>query len=111
MRTAHFTIGSGTRLAIEDTIVAAEALTANDSVTAALKEFEEKRRPLMERLQNIAFESMCWFEKAGEKIDQDAIPFVYELMTRTSTLGPRPLRMMDSEFLRQYEEYTRNKPS
>ena len=111
LRTAHFTIGSGTRLAIEDTIVATEALLASDTISAALKEFEEKRRPLMERLQNVAFESMCWFEKVGDKIDQDAIPFVYDLMTRTSTLGPRSLRLMDPEFLRLYEEHTHNEAS
>lgn len=111
LRTAHFTIGSGTRLAIEDVIVAVQAFEASDTVPVALEEFEKMRRPLMERLQHIAFESMCWFENIQEVIDLDTIPFVYQLMTRTSTLGKRSLRLMDPEFVEQYEEYQRNHAS
>lgn len=105
LRTAHFTIGSGTRLAIEDTIVAVQCLSEGDNIASALKEFEKKRRPLMERLQNVAFESMCWFENINDHLEQDIVPFTYDVMTRTSTLGVRSLKFTDPEFLNQYQAY------
>jgi anthraniloyl-CoA monooxygenase len=105
LRTAHFSIGSGTRLAIEDSIVAAECLSTCESVQEALQEFENKRRPLMERLQNVAFESMQWFENIEDHIDLDIIPFTYEIMTRASSLGERSLKLTDPEFLRRYQDY------
>jgi anthraniloyl-CoA monooxygenase len=109
LRTAHFSIGSGTRLAIEDAFVAAQSLSTNDTISAALSEFEKRRRPLMERLQNIAFESMRWFETIDERIDLDIIPFTYEIMTRTSSLGERSLKLTDPEFLDRYQEYKHSK--
>lgn len=105
LRTAHFSIGSGTRLAIEDALVAAQCLSTSDSVQEGLHEFEKRRRPLMERLQNIAFESMVWFEDIENHIDLDIIPFTYEIMTRTSSLGARSLKLTDPEFLERYQEY------
>lgn len=108
LRTAHFSIGSGTRLAIEDAVIAAQALSTNDSVTAALGEFEKRRRPLMERLQGIAYESMLWFESIEDRIDLDLVPFTYEIMTRASSLGERSLKLTDPEFLSKYQEYKIN---
>ena len=105
LRTAHFSIGSGTRLAIEDSIVAAQCISTADSITSALEEFEKRRRPLMERLQKIAFESMQWFENVQDHIDLDIIPFTYEIMTRTSSLGERSLKLTDPEFLERFQEY------
>ena len=105
LRTAHFSIGSGTRLAIEDAVVAAQTLSLNEDLTTALKEFERRRRPLMERLQGIAYESMLWFESVDDRIDLDIIPFTYEIMTRTSSLGERSLKLTDPEFLKKYQDY------
>jgi anthraniloyl-CoA monooxygenase len=109
LRTAHFSIGSGTRLAIEDAIVAAQALSRNETVTAAFEEFEKRRRPLMERLQGIAFESMLWFESIDERIDLEIVPFTYEIMTRTSSLGERSLKLTDPDFLKIYQDYKHGK--
>lgn len=105
LRTAHFSIGSGTRLAIEDTIVASQCLSTCDSVTEGLQEFEKRRRPLMNRLENVAFESMEWFENVEDHMDLDIIPFTYEIMTRTSSLGEKSLKLTDPEFLKRYQDY------
>lgn len=108
LRTAHFSIGSGTRLAIEDAVVATQSLSACDTVSEALTEFEKRRKPLMTRLQDIAAESMYWFENIEDRIDLDIIPFTYEIMTRTSSLGERSLKLTDPEFLARYQEYKHN---
>ena len=108
LRTAHFSVGSGTRLAIEDAVVAAQALSTNETVMESLLEFERRRRPLMERLQGIAYESMLWFESIDERIDLDIIPFTYEIMTRASSLGERSLKLTDPEFLKKYQDYQFN---
>jgi len=105
LRTAHFSIGSGTRLAIEDAIVAAQCISTCSPIAEAFNEFEKRRRPLMERLQNIAFESMHWFENIQDHIDLDIIPFTYQIMTRTSSLGERSLRLTDPDFLQRYQDY------
>jgi len=105
LRTAHFSIGSGTRLAIEDAVIAAQCLSTHDTVSTALAEFEKRRRPLMERLQGIAYESMLWFESIDERMNLDIVPFTYEIMTRTSSLGERSLKLTDPEFLKRYQEY------
>jgi anthraniloyl-CoA monooxygenase len=105
LRTAHFSIGSGTRLAIEDAIIAAQCLASNDTVGVALAEFERRRRPLMERLQGIAYESMLWFESIDDRMGLGIVPFTYEIMTRTSSLGERSLKLTDPDFLERYQAY------
>jgi anthraniloyl-CoA monooxygenase len=109
LRTAHFSIGSGTRLAIEDAVVATQSLSTCDTVPEALMEFEKRRRPLMTRLQDIASESMRWFENIEDRIDLDIVPFTYEIMTRASSLGERSLKLTDPEFLKRYQEFMSNK--
>jgi anthraniloyl-CoA monooxygenase len=105
LRTAHFSIGSGTRLAIEDTIVASQCLSTCNTVSEGLAEFEKRRRPLMNRLEDVAFESMQWFENVEDHLGLDIIPFTYELMTRTSSLGEKSLKLTDPEFLKLYRDY------
>ena len=63
----------------------------------------------MERLQGIAYESMLWFEGIDERIDLDIVPFTYEIMTRTSSLGERSLKLTDPEFLKTYQDYKYSK--
>ena len=105
LRTAHFSIGSGTRLAIEDAIIAAQCISTADTIAGAFDEFQRRRRPLMERLQGIAYESMQWFENVEDHIDLDIVPFAYEIMTRASSLGERSLKLTDPDFLKRYQDY------
>ena len=65
LHTAHFSIGSGTKLAMEDAIALAEAFQGSASVNEALTSFTSKRRPVIQDYQAAAFESMIWFENAA----------------------------------------------
>ncbi len=65
LHTAHFSIGSGTKLAMEDAIALAESFQQNANVSEALTHFDETRRPVIKDYQAAAFESMCWFENAA----------------------------------------------
>jgi anthraniloyl-CoA monooxygenase len=80
--TTHFTIGSGTKLAIEDAIVLAEKLDEHDDLKTALKAYEEERRTAMLMLQNEAHNSSQWFENIERYINQDVMRFGYSLAKR-----------------------------
>src|SRR6185437_3266504 len=65
LHTAHFSIGSGTKLAMEDAIALKRCFDREPDVTAALQEFQRVRKPVIEDYQAAAYESMVWFEKIG----------------------------------------------
>ena len=105
LHTAHFSIGSGTRLALEDAIVAAKTINENDTMDDALHDFETVRRPYIERFQDVAFESLQWFENLEDVIDMDLIPFAYKVMTRSKIVNLRSLRLQDADFVNEYLSY------
>jgi anthraniloyl-CoA monooxygenase len=78
----HFTIGSGTKLAIENAIGLAEKLHDHKDLQAALKAYEEERRVSLLALQSAARNSARWFENVQRHIDQEAINFAFSLVTR-----------------------------
>jgi anthraniloyl-CoA monooxygenase len=80
--TTHFTIGSGTKLAIEDAIGLAEKLDEHEDLEAALKAYEEERRTAMLMLRSEARNSSQWFENIERYIDQEAMQFAYALAKR-----------------------------
>jgi anthraniloyl-CoA monooxygenase len=80
--TTHFTIGSGTKLAIEDAIVLAEKLDEHEELKTALKAYEEERRTAMLMFQNEAHNSSQWFENIERYINQDVMKFGYSLAKR-----------------------------
>ena len=102
LHTAHFSIGSGTRLGLEDAIVASKSINEQDDLNTALTEFEKSRRPFMERYQDVAFESLQWFENVDNLIDLELVPFAFEVMTRSNKLGIRSLKLQDPEFVKLY---------
>jgi anthraniloyl-CoA monooxygenase len=103
LHTAHFSIGSGTKLAIEDAIALAESFQQTTSVSDALMHFEKTRRPVIEDYQAAAFESMRWFENAGEYMHLSPIELAYVLMTRSGRVSYEDLKRRDAAFIRQYE--------
>ena len=105
LHTAHFSIGSGTRLALEDAIVAAKTISENDTIDGALRNFETVRRPYIERFQGVAFESLQWFENLDDVIDMDMTPFAYKVMTRSKIVKLRSLRLQDADFVNEYLSY------
>ncbi|HEX8559774.1 MAG TPA: FAD-dependent monooxygenase [Pyrinomonadaceae bacterium] len=106
LHTAHFSIGSGTKLAIEDSIALFRLFDAGADVPGALAEFERTRRPVVEEYQEAAHESRVWFERAGEHVRLDPLPFAYSLMTRSKRVGHESLRRRDPAFVAAYEEAT-----
>jgi 2-polyprenyl-6-methoxyphenol hydroxylase-like FAD-dependent oxidoreductase len=105
LRTVHFSIGSGTRMALEDAITLARAFARTEDVCAAFQVFEDIRRPGMEKLLAIARQSYMWYETFHEKMDLDALPLTYSYMTRSGRLDEKTLRQKASRFIADYDTY------
>lgn len=84
--TAHFSIGSGTKLAMEDAIALASALGAHNDVASALAAFERGRREEVEKTQHSADVSLVWFERLERYYDMDPVQFAFGLMTRAKAI-------------------------
>jgi anthraniloyl-CoA monooxygenase len=104
LHTAHFSIGSGTKLAMEDSIALKECFDHAGNVGQALERFEEIRRPVIEEYQAAAHESMVWFEQARNYMHLTPVELAYVLMTRSGKVDRESLRRRDPEFVAKYEE-------
>ena len=110
LHTAHFSIGSGTKLALEDAIALASAFVDRedrDDVEAALERFESSRKPVVDGIQEAAYESLLRFERMEEDMTLDPLPFAYRLMTRSGRIDHEKLRRRDPAFVAAYENATR----
>jgi len=103
LHTAHFSIGSGTKLALEDAIALFECFQRSSSVTAALQEFEKTRKPVIAEYQAAAHDSMLWFENARQYMNLSPLELAYVLMTRSGRVSDSDLRRRDALFMEQYE--------
>ena len=103
LHTAHFSIGSGTKLAIEDAIALKQCFDEARDVHSALRRFEKARRPVIEDYQAAAYESMLWFENAREYMHLSPIELAYALMKRSGRVDDEELRKRDPEFVSRYE--------
>ncbi len=97
--TAHFSIGSGTKLAMEDAIALYEAFQSSSSVSAALTRFETSRRDVVERTQHAADVSLVWFEHVERFWNMDPTQFVFGLMTRSKSITYDNLKLRAPEFV------------
>lgn len=111
VHTAHFAIGSGTKLAIEDAIELAgllhEAGHAKDQLPAVLRRYQALRRIDVLRLQNAAWNAMEWFEVCGARYcDQlDGPQFMYSMLTRSQRISHENLRLRDARWLGDFERW------
>jgi anthraniloyl-CoA monooxygenase len=96
--TAHFSIGSGTKLAFEDAIALSAALHAADDVDVALTAYEADRRPKVESLQRAAVTSQTWFEHTDRYIDLPSEQFAFQLLTRSQRITYDNLFLRDPAF-------------
>ncbi|MFJ6760518.1 bifunctional salicylyl-CoA 5-hydroxylase/oxidoreductase [Streptomyces sp. NPDC091273] len=102
--TAHFSIGSGTKLAVEDALALAEAVAGADGdVPAALAAYEAARRPAVASTQRAAAASRAWFEEIAGYVDQPARQFAFNLLTRSRRVTHDNLRLRDERFARAVE--------
>jgi anthraniloyl-CoA monooxygenase len=103
--TAHFSIGSGTKLAMEDAISLARHLNASESQEAALSAYEEERKTEALRLQNAARNSMEWFENVRRYVHLEPEQFAYSLLTRSQRVSHENLRLRDQGYLEGVERW------
>ena len=96
--TAHFSIGSGTKLAMEDSLALAACLHEHPDVESALSAYEAERRPVVASTQRAAQASLEWFERIGQYKDQDPTQFAFNLLTRSRRITQENLRLRDPEF-------------
>src|SRR5437588_9797084 len=103
LHTAHCTYGSGTKLAMEDAIGLKQSFDQRSNVSEALQRYEKARKPLIEEYQAAAYESMLWFENAGNYMHLMPIELAYSLMRRSGRVDDAELRKRDPEFMSAYE--------
>ena len=96
--TAHFSIGSGTKLAMEDALALAACLHEQPGVDAALAAYEAERRPVVASAQRAAQASLEWFENLGQYVHQEPEQFAFNIMTRSRRVTHGNLRVRDPEF-------------
>ncbi|HEY1348595.1 MAG TPA: FAD-dependent monooxygenase [Ktedonobacteraceae bacterium] len=96
--TAHFSIGSGTRLAMEDAIALAGALERHADLAAALDAYELERKPVVEVFQRAAGESQIYFETLKRFLSLAPMPFAFQLLTRSGRISYDDLRLRDIRF-------------
>ena len=97
--TAHFSIGSGTKLAMESAIALAEYITGEPTLEAAFGKYQEARRLEVLRLQSAARNSLEWFEDVERYLDLDPVQLNYSLLTRSQRISHENLRERDAEWL------------
>jgi anthraniloyl-CoA monooxygenase len=103
--TAHFSIGSGTKLAMEDALALAACLHENPNVETALLAYETERRPVVESAQRAAQASLEWFENIGQYIRQEPLQFAFNLLTRSRRVTHSNLKVRDPEFVERVERW------
>jgi 2-polyprenyl-6-methoxyphenol hydroxylase-like FAD-dependent oxidoreductase len=104
LRTAHFSIGSGTRLAMEDAIALAKALDAEPGrITDGLARYEATRRPIVEKLVAAASASAAWYERFPEHMRLEPLAFAFSYITRSGRVDPARLRQTSPKLMAQYD--------
>jgi len=103
--TAHFSVGSGTRMAMEDAVALRDALAGGGDVTDALRTYEARRRPQVESLQRAAQASLQWFEDTERYTTLEPIQFTFSLLTRSLRITHEDLRARDPKFLARVDEF------
>ena len=103
--TAHFSIGSGTKLALESAIALAEYLHTEKDMTSAFQRYEDERRLEVLRLQSAARNSLEWFEQAERYLNLDPVQFAYSLLTRSQRISHENLRLRDKIWLEAAEQW------
>jgi 2-polyprenyl-6-methoxyphenol hydroxylase-like FAD-dependent oxidoreductase len=103
LHSAHFSIGSGTRLAIEDVIALVKALEAERDLSLALARYEAMRKPVVKKLVTAARASAAWYENFPGHMKLGLMDFAYSYITRSGRIDNQRLRAMSPLFMARYE--------
>jgi anthraniloyl-CoA monooxygenase len=101
--TAHFSVGSGTRMAMEDAVALRDALASAADMPTALRAYESTRRPQVESVQRAALASLQWFEDTERYLSLDPVQFTFSLLTRSLRITHEDLRRRDPRFLERVD--------
>ncbi len=107
--TAHFSVGSGSKLAMESAIALANYLDSEPNMESAFRRYEDERRLEVLRLQNAARNSTEWFEDVKRYFDLDPVQFNYSLLTRSQRISHENLRQRDPQWLSEAEKWFEQK--
>src|SRR5262249_8702833 len=107
--TVHFSVGSGTKLAMEDAIVLARAIQQHDDLPCAVAAYEGAGKVEVLRLQNPARNSTEWFENVKRYPRLEAEQFAYSLLTRSQRISHENLRLRDKEYVASVETWMAEK--
>jgi anthraniloyl-CoA monooxygenase len=110
LHTAHFSIGSGTKLAMEDSIALADAFARCETVETALPEFQRVRKPVIDRFQTAALRSLTWLENVQKYMHLPPLAFAYKAMTRSQRVSFKRVEMADPEFAHAYAAWKKAQP-
>lgn len=110
LHTAHFSIGSGTKLAMEDSIALADCFARYPDTASALPEFQRVRKPVIDRFQTAALRSLTWLENVSKYMHLEPLPFAYKLMTRSQRVSFQRIEMADPEFAHAYANWRKAQP-
>ncbi len=105
LRTVHFSIGSGTRTALEDALALRDALGAQREVMAALADFEARRRSSAEQLLEVSERSLRWYEQFADKMRLEPVAFAYDYLMRGGRLELETIRKRDPELAAEFERH------
>jgi len=103
--TAHFSVGSGTKLAMESAISMADYLASEPTLQSAFRQYEDARRTEVLRLQSAARNSLEWFEDVERYLHLDPVQFNYSLLTRSQRISHENLRLRDRDWLEGAEAW------
>jgi 2-polyprenyl-6-methoxyphenol hydroxylase-like FAD-dependent oxidoreductase len=107
LHTAHFSIGSGTRLAMEDAIALVKALESEGDIPSALALYQAQRKPIVQKLVAAARTSADWYENFAEHMRRPPMDFAMSYITRSGRIDPARLRAMSPEFMARYDAEAR----
>ena len=103
VHTAHFSIGSGTRLAMEDAIALVRSLASHDDVDEALAVYQKERQPIAKKIVDAANTSATWYETFADKMDMPPLDFAFDYMTRSGRVDMDRLRTIAPQFMARRE--------
>ena len=107
--TAHFSIGSGTKLAMESAVALAQSIVEHPTLSEAFAQYEASQRLEVLRLQSAARNSLAWFEDIDRYLDFEPMQFCYSLLTRSQRISHENLRVRDADWLGQAETWFQDK--
>jgi 2-polyprenyl-6-methoxyphenol hydroxylase-like FAD-dependent oxidoreductase len=110
LHSAHFSIGSGTRLAIEDAIALTKALEGATNLDAALSRYQSERQPIVKKLVTAARTSADWYADFAQHMKLDLMDFAHSYITRSGRIDDARLRAMAPRFMARYEAARGGKP-